>query len=150
MIAAIYAALTLLVAPIGFGLIQCRISEALCVLPLFTPAAVPGLFVGCLLANVFTGELMDIIFGSLTTLLAALATYLIGKKCSKRVARWLAPLPAVVLNALVVGWLLAYVYGESAGFLICALAVGAGQAVACYGIGVPLSLLLEKYKQKLF
>lgn len=151
-IAAIYALLTLILAPIGFGLIQCRISEALCILPLFTPAAVPGLFIGCLLSNLISGEIMDIIFGSLATLLAAFLTYLVGRKCSQKTARWLAPLPAVVINALVVGYLIAYVYGggEGVGFTVSALAVAAGQALACYGLGVPLSFALERYKNKLF
>ncbi|MEA5002230.1 MAG: QueT transporter family protein, partial [Christensenella sp.] len=79
LIAALYAALTLLLAPLSYGPVQVRVSEALCVLPFFTPAAVPGLFIGCMLANLYTAGLgvMDIVVGSLATLLAATLTWLI-------------------------------------------------------------------------
>ena len=74
-IAALYALLTVLVAPVASGLVQCRVSEALCVLPYFTFSAVPGLFVGCAMANLITGApIYDVIFGSIATLLAALWT----------------------------------------------------------------------------
>ena len=79
-IAAIYAVLTIFLAPISYGPLQCRISEALCILPVLSPTAVWGLFVGCLVANIFTGSLVDVIFGSLTTLIAAILTYKTRKK----------------------------------------------------------------------
>lgn len=155
MIAAIYFVLTYAVAPISSGLFQCRISEALCVLPYFTSAAVPGLFVGCLTANLIMMTTMgilplDVIFGSLATFFAAYLSYMLSKRFPSKAGRWLVPAPAVLVNALVVGWLLANIYGVGAPYWVCALYVAAGQIVACYGLGMPLLLLLEKYKQKLF
>ncbi len=100
-IAALYAALTLLLAPISYGPIQLRLSEALTLLPMVLPQAIPGLFVGCLIANLYTGMLTDIIFGSLATLLAALGTYLLRKK------PLLAAACPVVSNGVIVGLVLA-------------------------------------------
>ena len=96
-IAALYAALTLLLAPISYGPIQLRLSEALTLLPMLLPQAVPGLFVGCLIANLYTGMLTDIIFGSMATLSAAIGTYLLRKK------PLLAAACPVVSNGLIVG-----------------------------------------------
>ncbi|MBQ3156392.1 MAG: QueT transporter family protein [Clostridia bacterium] len=100
-IAALYAALTLLLAPISYGSIQLRISEAMTLLPMLMPQAIPGLFVGCLIANLYTGMLTDILFGSLATLLAAIGTYLLRKK------PLLAAACPVVANAVIVGLVLA-------------------------------------------
>ncbi len=150
-IAAVYVLITLAIAPISSGLIQCRFSEALCILPFFTPAAIPGLFVGCLLANLITGAVIyDVICGSLATLLAAAFTWQIARACPCKLAKALAPLPAVLVNAVVVGYLLAYVYAVPAPFVLCMLYVAAGQIIACYGAGLPLLLLLERYGNKLF
>lgn len=136
MIAAIYAVLTLLFAPISYGMIQVRISEMLMVLPFFTPAAIPGLFVGCLIANIFGGYgVLDIVFGSLATLLSA---FLVAKIDNK----FLVPLPPVIVNALVVGFVLHLVLEIP--FYLTAFWVGVGQLIACYGLGLPLLLLLEK------
>lgn len=99
-IAALYAALTLLLAPISYGPIQLRLSEAMTLLPILLPQAVPGLFVGCLIANLYTGMLTDIIFGSLATLLAAIGTYLLRKK------PLLAAACPVAANAVIVGLVL--------------------------------------------
>lgn len=155
MIAALYFILTYAIAPISSGLFQCRLSEALCVLPYFTPAAVPGLFIGCLTANLLMMTTMgilplDVIFGSLATLLAAYLSFLISRRYTSKAARFLVPAPAVIVNALVVGWLLADVYKVGVSYWICALYVAAGQIAACYGLGMPLLFLLERYKQKLF
>ena len=151
MIAALYALLTIVIAPISSGLIQCRVSEALCVLPFFTPAAVPGLFIGCVLANLLTGALpLDVMLGSLATLLAAALARWLGQKVKAPAGRLLVPLPAVLVNALVVGWLLSDVYKVGAPFALCALYVAAGQFAACYILGFPLLLVLERYKKKLF
>jgi len=151
-IAALYFALTMAIAPLSYGQLQIRISEALCVLPFFTPAAIPGLFIGCILANLFSPfGIYDIVFGSLATLLAALITYRIRIK-------WLVPLPAIIINAVVIGaeltllatlarfqdMLTPTVFGFSV------LYVGIGEAIACYALGLPLLLLLEKHKDKLF
>ncbi|MDL2257670.1 QueT transporter family protein [Eubacteriales bacterium OttesenSCG-928-K08] len=153
-IAAIYVLLTWATLPIGSGLIQCRVAEALCVLPCFTPAAIPGLFVGCLISNILSGAVLyDVLFGSLATLAAALLARLVAKKLSPKLSLWLAPLPAVLINALVVGMVLAYAYGlaqEGTAAYVCILSVGAGQVVACYGLGVPLTLLLNRYGNSIF
>ncbi len=141
-IAALYAALTLALAPISYGLIQFRVAEALTVLAYFTPAAVPGLFIGCLVANIIgPNGLLDIIFGSLATLIAAFMTYNIKNK-------YLAPLPPVVVNALIVGPIVAYYVG--APFYLGMLYVGAGQVVVCYLLGLPLLLALEPFSGTLF
>lgn len=147
LIAALYAALTLAVAPLSYGIMQVRVAEALCVLPYFTASAVPGLFVGCLVANgvgVAMGlgaGLPDIVFGSMATLAAALLT-----RAMRR--RYLAPLPPVVVNAFVIGPML---HAALRYPLLAAIAwVGLGQLVACYGLGVPLMLLLERHRERLF
>ena len=146
-IAAVYALLTILLAPISSGLIQCRVSEAMSVLPYFTFSAVPGLFIGCLIANLLTGApIYDVVFGSLATLLAAYMTYLLRKRAPK----WLAPLPSVVVNALVVGALLTYVYQVGVGYWVAAGYVAVGQAIACFALGLPLMSLLDTYRDKLF
>ncbi len=99
-IAALYAALTLLLAPFSYGPIQLRLSEALTLLPIILPQAIPGLFVGCLIANLYTGMITDIIFGSLATLIAAIGTYLLRKKPI------LAAACPVVSNGVIVGLVL--------------------------------------------
>ena len=146
-IAAIYALLTIFLAPISSGLIQCRVSEAMCVLPYFTFSAVPGLFIGCLIANLLTGAVAyDVIFGSLATLIAAYLTYALRN----RVPKYLAPMPSVVVNALVVGWLLTSVYQVGVSFWVAAGYVAIGQAIACFALGLPLMTLLERFPGKLF
>ena len=151
-IAALYFALTVAVAPIAYGPLQIRISEALCVLPFFTPAAVPGLFVGCILANLFSPfGIYDIVFGSLATLIAAIITYRIRVK-------WLLPLPAIVVNALIIGaelTLLAALPEYRAMltptvFWFAALYIGAGEVIACYALGMPLFFLLNRHKERIF
>ena len=145
-IAALYCTCSLVFAPISYGMIQVRISEALCVLPLFTPAAIPGLFVGCLLSNLFSPAgfiWADLVFGSLATLLSAMATYW-ARRLPPKPALWLAPLPAVVLNAIAVPFIIKYGYGSDAGLLIIALTVLIGQCIACYGLGIPLTLALRR------
>lgn len=143
-IAAIYFVLTIAIEPLSYGMIQLRISEALCVLPFFTPAAIPGLFIGCVLANLlsFLG-IVDVVFGSLATLFAALITYYMKNK-------WLVPLPSVIINAVVIGALLHFFYMPEAPLWMPMLYVGAGQAIACYALGMPLLFLLNKHKGRLF
>ena len=98
------------------GAIQVRISEALCVLPFFTPAAIPGLFLGCLISNLLTGRIIwDVIFGSLATLLGALGTWLLTGRAgkapsSRKTKKWLAPLPPILANTLIVPFVLYYAY----------------------------------------
>ncbi len=142
-IAAIYAALTLAFAPISFGAMQLRVSEAMCVLPFFTPAAVPGLFIGCLISNLLGSPLglMDVIAGSAATLIAALLTYKVKNK-------WLAPLPSVIVNALLVAWVLNVSLGLP--YFINVLYVGLGQAISCYALGMPLLFVLSRNRKALF
>jgi len=140
-IAAMYAALTILI-PGGSGQIQIRVSEALTVLAFFTPAAIPGLFIGCLTANLFVGAgIYDIVFGSLATLIAAVLT-------NKMPVKHLAPLPPVIVNAVVVALVLKL--SLNAPILVTMGFVALGELVACYGLGYPLMLLLEKQKSRLF
>ncbi|MBE5784315.1 MAG: QueT transporter family protein [Clostridiales bacterium] len=149
LIGALYAVVTMACAPISFSLVQVRVSEALTVLPYLTPTAVPGLFIGCVAANFLCGApLYDVIFGSLATLLGALLTYLVRRQ---GLSKWLAPLPPVLANALIVGALMKYVYmpGEI-GFLAATAYVAAGQLIACYGLGMPLLAVVEKYKERIF
>ena len=146
-IAALYVAVLFAVQPFASGLMQCRVSEALTVLPYFTAAAVPGLFLGCLLFNLLSGAVVyDVVFGSLATLLAALCTLYLRRR---GVSRYFAPLPSVVLNGLIVGAVLVYAYVVPATYPLAALSVAAGQAIACYGLGLPLMLLLERFRTRL-
>jgi uncharacterized membrane protein len=144
-IAAVYVVVTLSFAPLSSGLFQLRFSEALTVLPALTPAAIPGLFIGCLLGNLLVGaSLVDIIFGSLTTLAAAYLSYHLRNK------KWLVPMPPVLLNAVVVGIMLVSVYGMPVTLFAAMAWVAAGQFVACYIIGYPLLTILGRYKDKIF
>lgn len=138
-IAVLYTVITIAFAPISYGVIQVRFSEALTVLPFLFPEAVLGLFLGCLLSNIFSVlGIFDIIFGSLATLLAAYFT----KKMRHPV---LAPLPPVVVNAIIIGLLLHYTLGYP--LVASMLYVGIGQFLACYFLGLPLLYYLLKRKQ---
>ena len=144
MVAAIYAALTLGLSFFSFGVIQYRIAEGLTILPYFTSFSIPGLVIGCIVSNVMSPVgIMDMIFGSLATFIAAISTYYIGKSKLK-FKRILAPLPAVVVNALIIGILLKLLYVKDMPLLLCILQVGWGQLVCCYGIGLPLIYVIEK------
>jgi uncharacterized membrane protein len=147
-IAALYAALTLLAVatPIGafmFGPIQVRISEALTILPYFTAAAIPGLAIGCLVSNMvgallgLGGGILDVVFGTLATLFAAWLS-------SKMPRRWLVPLPPVIVNAFVVAGVLSYTLHMP--YWPWVLSIGLGLFAACYVLGYPLLLVLEKRK----
>ena len=140
-IAAMYAALTILI-PGGSGQIQVRVSEALTILAFFTPAAIPGLFIGCLTANIFVGAgIYDIVLGSLATLLAAFLT-------SKMPVKYLAPLPPVIMNAVFVAIILKLT--ANLPMLVTMGFVALGEIIACYGLGYPFLLLIEKQGSKLF
>ncbi len=146
-IAALYVALTLLSSAMGLasGVIQLRISEALCVLPVFTPAAIPGLAVGCLIANFATGAvILDVIFGSLATLTGALGAWALRKW------KYLAPLPTILANMLIIPFVLRYAYsaGEAIPFMM--LTVGIGEFFACGVFGTLLTAILSKIRGKLF
>lgn len=147
MIAAIYVVLTIFVSAFDLanGAIQVRISEALTVLPAFTPAAIPGLFLGCLLSNLLTGALpMDIIFGSLATLIGACGSYLLRRW------KWAVPIPPIAANVLIVPFLLAYVYHFPGGVPYFMLTVGIGEILSCGVLGMILYKLLAKYRNVIF
>lgn len=140
-IAAVYCVITVGVAPLSYGMMQLRISEALTILPVFTPYAIPGLFVGCLIANIMSPiGFVDMILGSLASLLAAYGTYKLKDK------PWLAPLPPVLINGVIIGGMLYFYYGVNVSLPLCILWVSAGQGVVCYGLGMPLRKILVKYK----
>ena len=135
-IAALYAALTLLLAPISYGNLQCRVSEAMTLLPMVLPSSIPGLFVGCLLANLLGGSTVwDIVFGSLATLLAAIGTYALRKKPI------LAALCPVIANGVIVGAVLSLVWGLPLWLTMLEVAIGEVGAVI---IGFALLAALKK------
>ncbi len=134
-IAAVYVVLTFLANAFGLasGVIQVRLSEALCILPFFTPAAIPGLFVGCLLANLITGCcLLDIVFGSLATLIGASLGYLLRKY------KYLIPVPTILANAFIVPFVLIYGYGEPLPYWYLFATVGAGEVISAGALGIIL------------
>ena len=146
MIAAIYVVLTFMFAPFSFGEIQIRIAEALTILPAFTPAAIPGLFIGCLIGNILGGAILpDIIFGSLATLIGAVFTYLLRKK-----SRFLAPLPPILSNAVIVPFILKYAYLVPLPIPFMMLTVGIGEVIGCGVLGLILYTALAKYKNVIF
>ena len=147
LIAAIYVVLTYFISAfhLASGAIQVRISEALTVLPYFTPAAIPGLAVGCLLSNLLTGCLpMDVVFGSLATLIGAFGSYLL------RQYKWLVPLPPIIANTLIVPFVLAYVYGVEGSIPFFMLTVGIGEVISCYLLGGILLKALLPYRTIIF
>ncbi|MCI9297723.1 MAG: QueT transporter family protein [Lachnospiraceae bacterium] len=168
MIAAIYVVLTLLANAFGLAnyAIQVRFSEALTILPFFTPAAVPGLFVGCILSNILTGCLpLDTVFGSLATLIGALGTYAIGRISRKAIGaarsalepqkksaiyKFLVPLPPIISNTLIVPFVLAYVYQFEGSIPYFMLTVGTGEVISCGVLGLILLFSLDRYKNILF
>ena len=151
-VAAAYAALTVALAPISYGAVQFRVSEALTVLPFFLPCTVWGLWIGCILANLYTGSVVDIVFGSLATLLAALFTARYGKKGNTVKTRLLGCLMPVLFNAVIVGAVLTWGYriqsfpDPLASFGFNALTVGLGEAGVLYLIGYTLLRQLPKIK----
>lgn len=147
MIAAIYVVLTYFINAfeLASGAVQIRISEALTILPVFTPAAIPGVFLGCLLSNLLTGCIVwDVVFGSLASLLGAVGTYLLRKH------KYLAPIPPIVANTLIVPFVLSYGYGIPGSIPFFMLTVGIGEVISCYVLGVLLMTVLGKYRNVIF
>ncbi|NMD38166.1 MAG: QueT transporter family protein [Christensenellaceae bacterium] len=135
-IAAIYVILTL-INPFSFGQIQCRVSEALTALPLIIPQSIPGLFIGCLISNLIgSASMLDIVFGSLATLLAAITTYILRKN------KYVALLAPVVFNGIIVGLVLHFTINVP--LLETMFFVALGEAIAVYILGLPLLKALEK------
>ena len=146
MIAAIYVVVTVLFAPFSFGEIQVRVAEALTILPYFTPAAVPGLFIGCIIGNIIGGAILpDIIFGSMATLIGAYITYLLRGK-----SKYLAPLPPIIANTIVVPYVLHYAYGINLPIPLMMLTVGIGEIISCGFFGMIILTALQKHNHKIF
>lgn len=144
-IAALYVVLVQVFNYWSFGPIQFRIAEALTILPYFTPAAIPGLFLGCIIANLLGGAIIwDIVFGSIATLIGAVGTYLLRKY------KWAVPIPPILANTIIVPFVLKYAYGSEGIFAMFFVTVGAGEIIVCGILGMLLLLALNKYRHVLF
>lgn len=135
-IAAIYVVLVVIFNYISFGPVQFRIAEALTILPYFTPAAIPGLFVGAIV--------WDVVFGSIATLIGAIGTYLLRKH------KWLAPVPPIVANTIIVPFVLKFAYGSEGMFAMFFVTVGAGEIIVCGIIGMILLYALTPVRHVIF
>ena len=147
LVAALYTVLTVFVGAFGLanGAIQFRISEALCVLPFFTPAAIPGLTIGCLISNLWTGCIwQDVVFGTIATLIGAIGARLLKKSF------WVIPLPTVLANTLLIPPILAYGYHAEEGLPFLMLTVGVGEVLSAYVLGLVLMFSLRRYGNKIF
>lgn len=150
-IAAAYVALTFFSNLFGlaYGPIQFRVSEVLTILPVFTPAAIPGLTVGCFIANIASFNALDMLFGTSATLIAALLTYWL-RDIKLRGIPFLSFLPPVIVNAVIIGFEISWFFlpeGLSLwGFVISAIEVGIGELVICYALGTPFYMIIKKYK----
>lgn len=142
-IAALYVALTLVFAPISFGSMQVRIAEVMTILPLFTSAAIPGLLIGCILANLLGGAIIwDVVFGSLATLIGAALGYLLRRN------RWLVPIPAIGSNTIIVPLILRYGYHmKEIPLWLSAVYILAGEFLGCFVLGELLATALLKHKE---
>lgn len=157
-IAALYVVLTLLANALGLAnyAIQVRFSEALTILPFFTPAAIPGLFIGCILSNWLTNCIIwDIVFGSLATLLGAMGTYLIAhykRKNTKSsvVSEICCTIPPILANTIIVPFVLAYAYHFEGGVPFFMLTVCIGEIISCGILGFLLMQILKKYRRQIF
>lgn len=144
-IAAIYVVLVLIFDTFSFGPIQFRIAEMLTVMPYFTPAAIPGLFVECLIANIIGGGLIwDIVFGSIATLIGAIGSYLVRKN------KWLVPLPPIIANMVIVPFVLKYAYGYDGLLVYFMFTVGLSEIIVCGIIGMALLTVMAKNREHIF
>ena len=148
-IAALYVLLTYLSALFGLasGAIQLRLSELLCILPIFFAEAIPGLFIGCILSNLLTGAVVwDIVFGSIATLIGAIGARIIGKAFPR--LPFLATVPTILSNALIVPFVLAYAYGAEGTILYFMLTVGIGELLSAGVLGTACYYLFKRVKFK--
>jgi len=146
LIAALYVALTYVFAAISFGEVQLRIAEALTILPMFTPAAIPGLFVGCIIGNTISGAILpDVICGSLATLAGAYGTWMLRKK-----SPFIGCLPPIIANIIVVPFVLRYAYGVELPIPFMMLTVGVGEVLGCGLLGSVLYFALNRHKSAIF
>ena len=146
-IAAMYVALSFVSAALGLssGVIQCRISEALCILPIYTPAAVPGVAIGCLIFNLMSAcAWQDVLFGTLATLIGA-----IGARLLRRLP-YLAPWPTVIANTLIIPFVLIYAYGIGDALYFLMLTVGAGEIISAGIFGYILMVAVKPVRHKIF
>lgn len=146
-IAALYVVLTFIANALGLanGVIQVRFSEALTILPFFTPAGIPGLTIGCLLSNILTGcSIFDIIFGTLATFIGAVFTYLLRKH------KFLAPIPPIVANVLIIPPVLKIAYGAADSLPFLMATVGIGEVISCGVLGMLLLFALNKQRNVIF
>jgi uncharacterized membrane protein len=144
-IAALYTVLVIIFQFSSFGPIQFRIAEALTVLPYFTAAAIPGVTIGCILSGYLSGAaVLDIVFGSLASLIAAVLSYLLRRY------KFLVPIPPIVINAIVIPWVLRFAYGEVQPIPLLTLSIGAGEFVSAGIIGIILLLALDRVKHVIF
>ena len=145
LIAAMYVALTYVFQPFSFGAIQVRISEAQTILPIFTPAAIPGLFIGCLLGNLLGGASpWDIVFGSLATLVGAVFTYMLRKKNPI-----FGTIPPIISNTLVIPFVLKYAYGEAMPIWLLMVTIFVGEVLSCGVLGSLLGFGLSRVRGSL-
>ena len=147
LVAAMYVALSYLSNLFGLasGVIQFRVSEVLCILPLFMPEAIPGLFIGCILSNIISGcVLWDIVFGSLATLIGAVGCYAMRRLPNK--LKWLATLPNILANSIIVPFVLMYAYGVDSGYFFLMLTVGIGEVVCSGVLGTAALYSMNKIK----
>ena len=146
MIAAVYVVLTYVFAPISFSEIQVRIAEALTILPVFTPAAIPGLFIGCLLGNIIGGALIpDVVFGSMATLIGAFFTWKL-----RNMHPFLAPIPPILSNTIIIPFVLKYAYLIDLPIPLMMLTVGIGEVLSCGVLGLLLYYALRSRKAQIF
>lgn len=143
-IAALYVVI-MLIWPLNSSAIQVRLSEALTVLPFFTPAAIPGVTIGCLLGNFLSGSLIyDVIFGTIATLIGAIGSYLLRKN------KFLVPLPPILANTIIIPFVLRFAYGLEDSIPYLMLTVGIGEVISCGILGIILLFALNKHKNIIF
>ena len=146
-IAALYSAMTLTLAPISYGIVQLRVSEVLTVLPAFSKKSVWGITIGCLVSNYFgmafsgSAGIIDVIFGTLATFLAAICSYLARKN------KWLVPLFPTLFNGIIVGGYLHFIAFKTVNLFLCMLLVALGEGIVTYALGIPLINFINKHKK---
>ena len=146
-IAAAYVALTMVARVFGLDshVIQVRFSEMLCILPMFTTAAIPGLYLGCLIANLMAGAVwLDMLIGPVATLIGALGTYALRKY------KWIAPIPPILSNTILIPFVLAYGYEMEQSVPFMMLTVGIGEVISVYILGLMAYFALKKHASKIF
>lgn len=145
LIAALYIILCQIFSPISFSAIQCRIAEALTILPCFTPAAIPGLAIGCLVSNILGGSnYLDVIFGSLATLIGAFGTYALRRN------KWIAPLPPIAANTIIIPYVLRFAYFDESPILFLGFTIFIGEILSCGVLGLLLYFSISRYRDQIF